>query len=188
MDEAREIVWTPVWDPQRTGQGVELVRFEPAGRARSTAIQFDEAGRPFRMSWRIEWADDWSVRRVRVRTAQAGERRELSLRSSGAGLWTVHGRGRAAELDGCMDVDIWPTPFTNTFPIRRLGDRLVERTEIRVVYIRAPALELEAAHQAYSRVQNGYRFESPAHGFTADLAVDGDGVVLDYPGLFRRLY
>lgn len=35
-----------------------------------------------------------------------------------------------------------------------------------------------------------YRFESLEHGvpsFTADLPVDREGLVLDYPGLFRRV-
>ena len=32
-----------------------------------------------------------------------------------------------------------------------------------------------------------YRFLSLDGGFTADLLVDADGLVLDYPGLFRRV-
>jgi hypothetical protein len=32
-----------------------------------------------------------------------------------------------------------------------------------------------------------FRFESPAFDFTADLTVDEDGLVIDYPGLFRRV-
>ena len=32
-----------------------------------------------------------------------------------------------------------------------------------------------------------YRFESLSSGFRADIPVDGDGLVLDYPGVFRRV-
>lgn len=32
-----------------------------------------------------------------------------------------------------------------------------------------------------------YRFLSPDGGFTADLLVDADGLVLGYPGLFKRV-
>ncbi len=35
-----------------------------------------------------------------------------------------------------------------------------------------------------------YRYESLEHGvsrFTAELSADQDGLVLDYPGLFRRV-
>jgi hypothetical protein len=33
-----------------------------------------------------------------------------------------------------------------------------------------------------------YRFLNLDGGFTADLQVDPDGLVLDYPGLFRRVH
>jgi hypothetical protein len=33
-----------------------------------------------------------------------------------------------------------------------------------------------------------YRFVSLDGGFTADLPVDLDGLVVDYPGLFRRVF
>jgi uncharacterized protein len=33
-----------------------------------------------------------------------------------------------------------------------------------------------------------YRFEALPSGFTAELPVDADGLVLDYPGLFRRAW
>jgi hypothetical protein len=33
-----------------------------------------------------------------------------------------------------------------------------------------------------------YRYESVGTDFRADLGVDGDGLVVDYPGLARRLW
>jgi hypothetical protein len=43
--------------------------------------------------------------------------------------------------------------------------------------------------QAYTRLADQrYRYESlDGSGFSAELAVDADGLVLDYPGLFRRV-
>ncbi len=68
-----------------------------------------------------------------VELALLGGDARLSLRSDGAGRWSDD-RGRPLpELDGCIDVDISVSPFTNTLP------------------------------------------------------VDAAGLVLDYPGLFRRL-
>ena len=32
-----------------------------------------------------------------------------------------------------------------------------------------------------------YRYEGFSTGFVADLPVDADGLVLDYPGVFRRV-
>ena len=52
-----------------------------------------------------------------------------------------------------------------------------------------PRLAVTPQDQRYTALTPGslYRFESPGSGFTADLPVDEDGLVLDYPGLFRRL-
>jgi hypothetical protein len=92
------------------------------------------------------------------------------------------------ELSGCLDVDISATPFTNTLPIRRLGERLQQRTGIAVVYIPVPSLELARADQAYTRLgRDRYLYEGPVGRFQAELEVDPDGLVVHYPTLFRRL-
>jgi hypothetical protein len=43
--------------------------------------------------------------------------------------------------------------------------------------------------QAYTCIEPDrlYRYEGITTQYTADLPVDGDGLVIDYPGLFRRL-
>ena len=48
---------------------------------------------------------------------------------------------------------------------------------------------LSTTRQRYTRLHHpgAYRFESIASGFEAELAVDAQGLVVDYPGLFRRL-
>ena len=40
---------------------------------------------------------------------------------------------------------------------------------------------------AASRLDRLYRYEAADRSFTADLTVDEDGLVIDYPGLFARL-
>nr|WP_267873671.1 putative glycolipid-binding domain-containing protein [Massilia sp. Se16.2.3] len=94
---------------------------------------------------------------------------------------------RPAALDGCIDIDLTASCFTNTLPIRRLGAALTERQPIDVAWVWIPELRVEKARQAYTRLDDArVRFESVGTGFQADLTVDGDGFVLDYPGLFRR--
>jgi len=91
-----------------------------------------------------------------------------------------------AVLAGCIDVDFTASPFTNTLPIRRLGLGVGQSARLRVVYIRVPALEIRPATQTYTRLDaTHYRYESGT--FRADLPVDEDGLVLDYPGLWRRI-
>jgi hypothetical protein len=64
-----------------------------------------------------------------------------------------------------------------------------------MVYITVPELQVEVTEQRYTCLETTssgglYRFESLEHGeaiFTAELLVDQDGLVVDYPQLFRRL-
>jgi hypothetical protein len=127
----------------------------------------------------------WRVREARVATTAGGR---LVLIGDGEGHWQVNGVA-VPELRDCIDIDILATPFTNTLPIRRLGLRKGEGAAVRVLYVRTPALTVDAARQRYVAIEPGslYRFESFDDPFTADLPVDADGVVIDYPGLFKRL-
>jgi hypothetical protein len=88
-----------------------------------------------------------------------------------------------------MGLDIWPTPFTNTFPIRREPLTLGERRQFRMAWISAPDLVVRPQPQAYTRLADRlYLFENlDGSGFQAKLSVDGDGIVQDYPDLFRRV-
>jgi hypothetical protein len=89
----------------------------------------------------------------------------------------------------CLDIDIWPTPFTNSFPIRREPMAVGERRQFRMAWIFAPDLTVHPQSQAYTRLADRlYLFENlDGSGFRAELAVDEDGIVLDYPELFRRV-
>ena len=98
-------------------------------------------------------------------------------------------------LDGCLDVDISATPFTNTLPIRRLALQPGSSVILSMAYIAIPQMNVEATQQRYTCLEvtssgGRYLYESLADGvswFTAELPVDSDGLVLDYPGLFRRV-
>jgi hypothetical protein len=91
-------------------------------------------------------------------------------------------------MDGAIDVDLPITPFTNTLPIRRLRLAAGTRAELTTIYVRTPALSVEIDQQRYICVEplRRYRYEAVDGTFSADLEVDADGLVIDYPGLFRR--
>lgn len=142
---------------------------------------------PWACSYRIRCDSGWRVRSVAVRVAGGNS---IMLATDGDGAWRDgDGDGEALpQLQGCVDVDISVTPFTNTLPIRRLGDRLAQRTELFVAWIKVPELTVHRASQAYTCLPDGrYRFEALDNGFEATLAVDERGLVRDYPGLFHRL-
>jgi uncharacterized protein len=139
----------------------------------------------FGLDYRLVLAADWTVREARLHTTSG---RDLHLEGDGRGSWRVDGRPQPA-LRQCVDIDIQATPFTNTLPIRRLALARGESAVVEVAWIGVPALSVQPARQRYTALEPGalYRFESLEQPFAADLPVDGEGLVLDYPGLFRRL-
>ena len=143
-------------------------------------------GDAFGLSYALTLGPDWRLRGADLATT-AGDR--LVLAADGQGRWRDGQGGALPELDGCLDLDIMATPFTNTLPIRRLRLAEAESRAIRVAYVALPDLDLRAVDQRYTALDPGrrYRFASLDSDFTADLPVDEDGLVLDYPGLFRRV-
>jgi hypothetical protein len=132
---------------------------------------------PYVARYSIEVDEAWRTRVVEVDVESEGEHR-IALATDGAGHWSRDG-DRLAALDGCLDVDLEWSPSTNTLPIRRLGLALGESKAVTVAWVRFPSLELQRLDQSYERVeQRRYRYRSGR--FTADLAVDEDGIVLQY--------
>jgi hypothetical protein len=183
----RDVVWTRLDEP-----GAEHLRLRVDHRgvaADGLVVGIDE-GAPFRARYLVRCDVAWRARALRV-TAPGSNRPALHLRADGEGRWTTRDGRPLPELAGCIDLDLTVTPFTNTLPIRRLGPRPGESRDLPVAYVDVPRLALEPARQRYERLPDGpsgprYRFEALGTGFTADLTVDADGLVLDYPGLFRR--
>ncbi len=149
----------------------------------------ERSGLPYQLDYRLRWDADWHLREAVFHVESETGVRKLHLLADGRGHWQ-DGDGEALPaFDGCLDIDIWPSPFTNTFPIRRLGLADGERAEIRALYIEAPALEPRSMRQAYTRLDaSHYLYENlEGSAFKAVLLVDEQGLVIDYPGLFQRL-
>lgn len=184
----RTICWFPTWNPAHEGVGLEHLLLSDQA-ADSVVLAFDDIVGPFRLHYHLRWNTAWQLREADMTLETDSATRRLKLRTDGEGHWS-DGDGHALDkLDGCLDIDIWPTPFTNSFPIRREALSLGERREFRMAWVAAPALTVQPQAQAYTRLaERLYRFESlDGSGFEVNLPVDEDGVVLDYPGLFRRV-
>jgi hypothetical protein len=184
----RTTCWVPVWNGSREGVGLEHLLLDENG-ADSVLLAFDQRQGAFRLSYRLTWDDSWQLRDAVLTVATADASRSLYLQTDGAGRWW-DGDGQAMDaLDGCRDIDIWPTPFTNSFPIRREPLAVDGRREFRVAWVSAPDLAVRPQLQAYTRLADRrYLFESlDGSGFRSELLVDEDGIVLDYPGFFRRV-
>jgi hypothetical protein len=113
----------------------------------------------------------------------------IDLVSDGTGRWRNAGGPALPDLDGAIDVDLSVTPFTNTLPIRRLDLAEGQRADIRAVYVHFPDLGLTIDRQRYTCLKRGsqYRYESLDSDFVRDIEIDADGLIVTYPGLFRRI-
>jgi hypothetical protein len=180
----RTIRWS-AWDGCEAGLEHVDVRPSDGGLAISGLVIGQEDGAKFGLHYRLKVDSSWRTRAVHLQTTSG---RTLDLESNGQGSWVENGRPQP-ELQGCIDVDIQATPMTNTLPIRRLEWEAGQTAEIRLCYITVPDLTASPRDQRYTALTPGalYRFESLESGFTADLPVDEDGFVRDYPSLFRRL-
>src|ERR687890_2049025 len=186
----REVMWAP-WE----GPGLEHLRLvtSDGGAVVANGLVIGlEAGRTFRIGYEIRCDGLWRVREVRV-AAPGLQRPVIELLSDGEGHWKRRSGEPVPELDGCIDVDVSATPFTNTLPIRRLGLEPGESEELTVTYVRVPELLVGPERQRYgcleAKADGGlYRFEALPSGFTAELPIDAEGLVIDYPGLFRRAW
>ncbi len=109
-------------------------------------------------------------------------------RAAEVNLWGLEKRGVSVDLHGCHYVDIAAVAFTNTLPIRHLALTIGQSAEIAVAYVHVPELRVERVAQRYTRVAaQRYRYEGLSTGFVAEITVDEDGLVMDYPQLCRRV-
>lgn len=139
----------------------------------------------FGVWYQVDCDPAWNTTRVRARLI--GGMREIDLRCAN-GRWTDSDGREMSELNGCTDVDLSMTPFTNTLPIRRLSLAVGATADIMVVYLKLPDLEICADPQRYTRLTfDRYKFESVDTDFVAEIEVDQDGLVTNYPGLFLRI-
>jgi hypothetical protein len=153
---------------------------------------------PFRFHYRIELDADWNFKHLWTHQPflDIAENRlpDCELIREEDGSWRAEGFEALPDLEGCIDIDIAITPFTNTLPIRRLALEPGQSAEIDVAYLSVPELQLSRTRQRYTRIAETieefdyYLFESlDGSGFAAEISVDLDGLVVDYPDLFTRL-
>jgi hypothetical protein len=186
--QLRTICWTPIWNKDREGVGLEHLLLAEC-LADSVVLSFDQEHGPFRLTYRLTWDESWRLRDADLVVATECSTKSLSLRTDSQGQWRGSDDRAIDELDGCLDIDIWTTPFTNSFPIHREPMAIGERRQFRMAWVFAPDLTVRPQPQAYTRLADRrYLFENlDGSGFTARLLVDEDGIVLDYPDLFRRV-
>ncbi|WP_224448337.1 putative glycolipid-binding domain-containing protein [Haloprofundus salilacus] len=179
-----------LWEPADAA-GLEHLRYETRPLSAESVVLGVRDGERFRIRYALDCDAEGRVRSVSVDSFDDGA--SLRLLTDGEGRWTDDDGAPIPELDGCLDVDISATPFTNSLPIRRLDLAAGESATLSMAYVSVPALEVSAVRQKYICLDpldaDGGRFcyEGLTSGFSAEIPVDSEGVVRDYPGLFRRV-
>ena len=169
--------WTG-WD----GDGHELLRlgWESGGWTADGVVSGDDA-----IHYVLRMDAGWRLRQFLLFRDDVEP--DLWLGVDPGGRWGEVNGARRPELDGCIDIDLSCTPFTNSLPIRRLGLEVGATTEMLVARVDHETLGVVRERQRYTRLADRRWRYWDESGFTAELDVDHDGLVLDYPDLFRRL-
>jgi hypothetical protein len=197
------------WERRDTA-GAEHVLVDPRNGlyARGTAVAVDPV--PYTCRYELRTDSGWATAHVDVTAEGAGWVRSVRLELA-AGRWrattaeqgnldaVLSAAGHAGAglpgtedpdlLYGAFDVDLGGSPLTNTLPIRRLGLLKADpgvAHRISAAWVLLPSLEVVQADQIYTALGD-HRVRFATETFSADLTVDDDGFVIDYPGLARRV-
>jgi hypothetical protein len=180
------------WLHREAREGFEVVFFEEAGGGYvvSGATAAVEEGAAWAVEYSIALDSEWRTQRAEVTGRSAGGRGTVVLESAEPGRWLVDGVADES-IDGCLDVDLESSSLTNAFPVRRMALAVGESDEAPAAYVRALDLGVQRLPQSYERLPDAdgsqrFHYESPDHGFAAELRYDEFGLVRDYPGIAVR--
>jgi hypothetical protein len=113
---------------------------------------------------------------------------DLWLATDGHGRWGEMNGAHRTELDGCVDIDLRGTPFTNVIPIRRLPLLVGHSAQQNVITIEIETLAVVVKPQMYTRVnEHTWRYFSFAVDSDVEVVVDDLGFVIDEPNSFVRV-
>ena len=139
----------------------------------------------YKVDYSIETNDRWETQFFEVRSRIDNRSEIFTLKKDGNGNWN-DGK-KADKFPGCVDIDISLTPFTNSLPLNRMRLPLNEERVVQILYIDVLASRISPVRQRYVRLSELlYHFENIPNDFQADILVDEDGFVVNYPGLFVR--
>lgn len=170
-------------------EGFEVVRFEKKrdGVVVHGSSLGSERGKHWAIRYTIELDSKWCTRRA---TIESEGSKPLTIRSNGAGRWTVDGE-RRVDLDGCLDLDLEASLVTNMAPVHRLSLGVGQSSPAPAAYVRTKNLKVERLEQTYARKPDAggrvvFDYASPRFSYRADLQFARDGLVVAYPHIGVR--
>jgi hypothetical protein len=170
VSRTRLIVWRGTDQWRAEAAAIEL--FDHGLRATGTQIGAD---------YRVDYELD--------ATGEGFVTNSLSVQARGEG-WSRALTLRREQMGDALDCDLALSPLTNAMPILRHG--LHEQpgaADFTMAWIDIPSLTVHESAQRYEHIAPGvvrYVDRGAFDGFTAELELDGDGLVVRYPGLAER--
>jgi hypothetical protein len=103
--------------------------------------------------------------------------------------WYDGNDNHLTAFDGVPFIDLSISPFTNTLPIKQLQFDGDKPQQIETLYFDENRFSIRKVRQVYSKLdERTYRYQDvELPDFAADIVVDDDGLVIDYPQLFKRV-
>lgn len=173
-------------------------------RMKATGVAIGSAPVIYRLDYVFETRSRFIHERLVVVSRGQGWRRSLELQLDRYGTWRAETDaegeldlpppgGDMSQFSKAEDCDIALSPLTNTMPVLRHG--LLEGggpVDFTMAWISVPDLSVHASRQRYTFVRKEgdvsvVRYESITRDFVAELRFDADGLVIDYPGIGRRI-
>ena len=153
----------------------------------SSSVNGNYEGLEFSAQYNIRINPAWETLKATIQSVINGKERIITVEGDSEGSWLLNGKP-APQFNGCIDIDIPLTPFTNTLPIRRLKMADQEKQLIKVLYLDVLEQTETALTQQYQRLShNKYHYQNVPNDFEAVITIDENGFVVDYPVLFKRI-
>ena len=175
---------------------MESTRVQLSGnrmKAHGRIVAAESAHHPaFSVSYDLVTNESGMTNRLSLTVSLAEHDRQLSIARDEENMWLITGHeGQSrGSYDGAVDVDVVLSPFFNALPIRRAGlHRRADEVDLPVVYVHLPHLTVVAATISYRSPEPGSGAGIELHSPVAEttVIVDGDGFIIDYPGLAERI-
>jgi hypothetical protein len=148
-----------------------------------TAI-FLQDGNPCLLSYSIYCDTLWQTLNASIEGWVGKEMVNKQIHVGGDKRWWLN-EVEVQDLAGSIDLDLNFSPCTNLLPIRRIELQVGEKAAITAAWLKFPSFSLEPLPQQYQRLgESIYRYSSSNGQFVADLKVDSNGFVTDYPGIW----
>jgi hypothetical protein len=164
----------------------------------ATGVQLGHTPVPYRLDYVLRTTPGWVTRALQVSAHGDGWRRSLELVREPDGRWTVEASatgdvdlpvpgGDTTALGEAVDCDLGLSPLSNSMPILR--HRLHERAGVAdctMAWVSVPDLTVHRSLQRYEHLRTtpgGAVVRFLSGDFTADLVLDADGFVVEYPDL-----